>query len=85
MEDLNRNGTEILPYPLQLELVRNLTIAAEAAGRADLVPMWAGQSANLSTCADVLVFLTSVVEEISEIAGPIIQWSAARREKQILK
>src|SRR5712675_656341 len=49
MEDLNRNGTEILPYPLQRELVRNLAIAAEAAGRADLVPMWAGQSANLST------------------------------------
>jgi len=43
MEDLNRAGTEILPYPLQRTLVRNLTIAAEAAGRADLVPMWAGQ------------------------------------------
>src|SRR6202046_569035 len=37
MEDLDRNGTEILPYPLQRELVRNLAIAAEAAGRADLV------------------------------------------------
>jgi len=31
---------------------------------------------------DVLAFLTSLVEETSEIAGPIIQWSAARREKQ---
>src|SRR4029077_4663938 len=85
MEDLNRAGTEILPYPLQRELVRNLTIAAEAAGRADLVPMWAGQSANLSTCTDVSAFLTTLVEEISEIGGPIMQWSAARREKQILK
>ena len=85
MEGLNRNGTEILPYPLQRELVRNLAIAAEAAGRADLVPMWAGQSANLSTCTDVLAFLTTFVEQVSEIAGPIIQWSAARREKQILK
>jgi nitronate monooxygenase len=85
MEDLNRAETEILPYPLQRELVRNLTIAAEAAGRADLVPMWAGQSANLSTCTDASAFLTSLVEEVSEIAGPIIQWSAARREKQILK
>jgi nitronate monooxygenase len=84
MEDLNRSGTEILPYPLQRELVRNLAIAADAAGRADLVPMWAGQSANLSACMDVSAFLTSLVEEISEIAGPIIQWSAARREKQIL-
>jgi nitronate monooxygenase len=85
MEDLNRNGTEILPYPLQRELVRNLTIAADAAGRADLVPMWAGQSANLSTCRDVSTFLTSLVEEVSEIAEPVMQWSAARREKQIHK
>ena len=85
LEDLNQAGTEILPYPLQRELVRNLTIAAEAAGRADLVPMWAGQSANLSTCTDVSGFLTSLVEEVSEIAGSLIQWSAARRQKQILK
>ena len=83
MEDLNRAETEILPYPLQRELVRNLTIAAEAAGRADLVPMWAGQSANLSTCTDVSTFLTSLVEEVDQIAGPIMHWSAARREKQI--
>jgi len=85
MEDLNRNGTEILPYPPQRELVRNLAIAAEAAGRADLLPMWAGQSASLSPWTDVLPFLTSLVEEISEIAGPITRWSAARRKKQIVK
>src|SRR6266513_453466 len=28
MEELNRNGTEILPYPLQRGVVRNLSIAA---------------------------------------------------------
>src|SRR2546426_434702 len=42
MDGLNRKGTEILPYPLQRGLVRNLSIAAEAAGRSDLLPMWAG-------------------------------------------
>src|ERR1700681_267143 len=31
MEALNRKGTEILPYPLQRGLVRNLSIVAEAA------------------------------------------------------
>jgi len=81
MSELKQERAEILPYPLQRMLVRNLSIAAEAAGRADLMPLWAGQSANLSTCTDVLAFLTSLVEEVSEIAGPIIQWSAARREK----
>ena len=69
------NGS-LLEYPLQRELVRNLAIAAEAAGRADLVPLCAGQSANLSTCTDVSAFLSSLVEEVSEIAGPVIQWSA---------
>jgi len=85
LEELNWPGTEILPYPLQRALVRNLAIPAEAAGRSDLMPLWAGQSANLSTCTDVMAFLTSLVEEASEIAGPVIQWSAARREKQILR
>jgi nitronate monooxygenase len=85
LEELKQEGTAILPYPLQRRLVRNLAIPAEAAGRSDLLPLWAGQSANLSTCTDVSAFLTSLVEEVSEIARPIIQWSAARREKQILK
>jgi nitronate monooxygenase len=82
LEELNQEGTAILPYPLQRRLVRNIAIPAEAAGRSDLLPLWAGQSANLSTCTDVLAFLTSLVEEVSEIAGPIIRWSAARRENQ---
>jgi len=83
MENVNRNGDNILPYPLQRELVRNLAIAAEAAGREDLVPMWAGQSANLSTCTDASAFLTSLVEQVAEIVGPVIQWSATNRKKQI--
>ena len=85
LEELNEPRTEILPYPLQRGLVRNVAIPAEAAGRSDLLPLWAGQSANLSTCTDVSAFLASLIEEVSEIVGPIIQWSAARREKQILK
>jgi nitronate monooxygenase len=85
LQELNQDGTAILPYPLQRSLVRNLTIPAEAAGRSDLLPLWAGQSANLSTCTDVSAFLSSLVEEVSEIAGPIMQWSAARRESKVLE
>ena len=70
MDELSRPGTEILPYPLQRALVRNLVTAAEAAGRSDLVQMWAGQSASLSTCSDVSAFLASLVREVAEIAGP---------------
>src|SRR5882724_9790743 len=80
LEELNQAGTPVLPYPLQRRLVRNLAIPAEAAGRSDLLPLWAGQSANLSTCIDVSAFLTSLVEKVSEIAGPLIQLSALRHE-----
>src|SRR5260221_491259 len=48
MSELNQKGAEILPYPLQRVLVRNLSIAAEAAGRADLLTVLARQSANRS-------------------------------------
>src|SRR5712671_4199218 len=81
LEELNRNETEILPYPLQRGVVKSLSIAAEAAGRSDLLPLWAGQSANLSTCTNVSAFLTSLVKEVSEIAGPVVKWSTSRRQK----
>ena len=77
LEELNRKETEILPYPLQRGLVRNLSIAAEAAGRADLLPLWAGQSANLSACTDASAFLHSLVEEVSEIGEAVIEWNAS--------
>ena len=74
MEDVNRASTEILPYPLQRGLVRNLSIAAEAAGRSDLLPLWAGQSANLSTSTDATGFLRTLVDDVSIIVGRIAQW-----------
>jgi nitronate monooxygenase len=84
MDGLNRAGTETLPYPLQRGLVRNLSVAAEAAGRPDVLPMWAGQSASLSAWTDATAFLKSLVEDISAIAGPVAQWSANQRRKNRL-
>jgi nitronate monooxygenase len=81
MEDMNRRDTEILPYPLQRALVRNLSVAAEAAVRSDLLPLWAGQSASLARTTDATAFLTSLVEEVSEVAGPVTQWIASRRQQ----
>ena len=76
MEELNRKEIEILPYPLQRGLVRNLAVAAEAAGRSDLVPLWAGQSASLSPSTDAASFLGALLEDVAVIAGPVMQWSA---------
>jgi len=80
MQQFNQTGTEILPYPLQRGLVRHLSVAAETAGRSDLLPLWAGQSAGLSACTDVSGFLQALLEEVSAIAGPISDWSAKYRE-----
>jgi len=82
MEELNRKGTEISAYPLQRGVVRSLSIASEAAGRSDLLPLWARQSANLSPCTDVSAFCNSLAEEVSQIVGPVIQWSANQSWKR---
>jgi len=79
MAELNREGTPILPYPLQRALVRNLSVAAEAAGRADLLPLWSGQSAPLSTNPDAQGLLRSLVEDVGEMADAVADWSGRRR------
>ncbi len=79
MEELNRPGTEILPYPLQRALVKHLSIPAEAAGRADLLPLWAGQSAGLSRGTDAGEFLKALIDEVSAVAGQVMAWSVNRR------
>ena len=78
LDELNQEDTEILPYPLQRALVRQLSIPAEKAGRPELLPLWAGQSANLSRCTDVRALLDTLVREISEIGSAVQSWSAHR-------
>src|SRR5260221_13726302 len=80
MQQFKDTDTEILPYPLQRGLVRQLSVAAATAGRSDLLPLWAGQSAGLSACTDVSAFLQSLLEEVSAVSGPISDWSAKYRE-----
>src|SRR5713101_5653698 len=79
LDELNHKGIEILPDPLQRALVRHLSIPAEKAGRPDLLPLWAGQSANLSRCTDVHALLDTLVSEVSEIGGAVQSWSAHRQ------
>jgi nitronate monooxygenase len=80
LDELNQKDIEILPYPLQRALVRHLSIPAEKAGRVDLLPLWAGQSANLSRYTDVRALLDKLVKEISEIGGAVQSWSAHRQQ-----
>ena len=75
LEELNRQGVEILPYPLQRGLVRNLAIPAEKAAKPELLPLWAGQSASLCRHTDAKELLQTLMSEVSSIAGPVLQWN----------
>jgi nitronate monooxygenase len=79
LEELNQKDIEILPYPLQRALVRHLSIPAERAGRSELLPLWAGQSAGLSRCRDVRTLLDTLVKEVSLIGDAVQLWSAHRQ------
>jgi nitronate monooxygenase len=79
LDELNEKDTEILPYPLQRALVRHLAIPAEKAGRPELLPLWAGQSASLSRCTDVHALLDTLVNEVSVIGSAVQSWSEHRQ------
>jgi nitronate monooxygenase len=71
VETVNGAGVEILPYPLQRMLVRNLSALAEESGREEFMQMWAGQSANLArhrTAAELLEALIAGVPGVMEPA-----------------
>ncbi|HKV75236.1 MAG TPA: nitronate monooxygenase [Gemmatimonadales bacterium] len=82
MAELNREGTPILPYPLQRGLMRNLSVAADAAGRPELMQLWAGQAAPLSSNPDATAFLRQLVDEIGVLGGSVVEWSAVRRKSR---
>jgi nitronate monooxygenase len=82
LEELNRPEVEILPYPLQRALVKNLSIPAEKAARPEFLPLWAGQSASLSQESDAKVLLQTLVSEISAVAGHVLRWNGERRGKR---
>jgi nitronate monooxygenase len=60
-------GVKVLPYPLQRFLMRSVSVPAETSGRQDLIPMWAGQSANLARHARATDLLGALVSGVSAI------------------
>ena len=66
LQTLNHPGAEILPYPLQRALMRSLALPAQRAGKAELLALWAGQSASLARCTSLEELLTSLVNGAAE-------------------
>jgi len=65
LDTMNAPGVQILPYPLQRFLMRNVSIPAEKSGQAELIPMWAGQSANLARYTKATELMDALVSGVS--------------------
>jgi nitronate monooxygenase len=69
LEEMNRSGVAVLPYPLQRALMRNLAVSAQQAGQSEFLALWAGQSAGLAQYPEVTTLLQSLVNGVSEKLG----------------
>jgi nitronate monooxygenase len=69
LDAMNAPGVEILPYPLQRLLMRSISGPAEKAGAQDLIPLWAGQSANLTRYTNAAELMNALVSGVSALVG----------------
>jgi nitronate monooxygenase len=67
MDAMNTPDAEVLPYPLQRALVRNLVVPAAKAERADLLQLWSGQNASLLMHSTVDALMRDLVGGVSAI------------------
>lgn len=65
-EELENASEKPLPYPLQRSLLGLYSQAAMELERADLLPMWAGQSAPLIEHLEVGSLMQSLTEEVTQ-------------------
>ena len=65
---LEQHPEDILPYPAQYEATRDLRRAAAAAGRAELLALWAGQSAPLARSMSA----SSLVEVLAQETDAVL-------------
>ena len=70
MDAVNAPGAEILPYPLQRLLVRDLVVPAGKTQRADLMQLWAGQNASSLKHSSASALLKDLVDGVTAILEP---------------
>jgi nitronate monooxygenase len=69
MDELDRNPTAILPYPLQNALTRPLRTAAGEQGRAEYLSLWAGQGVRLSRELRAADLVRQIAREAEQALG----------------
>lgn len=76
LDMMNAPEVGILPYPLQRYLMRNISAPAEKSGRQEFIPMWAGQSANLTHHTKATELMDELVSGVSAIIDRTIATKA---------
>ncbi|HYO16922.1 MAG TPA: nitronate monooxygenase [Thermoanaerobaculia bacterium] len=72
-DEMARPPFEILPYPHQNELTRELRYAATRAGRDDLLPFYGGQSAPLASPRSAADLVAALAAEASAAFEPFAE------------
>jgi nitronate monooxygenase len=66
---LEQHPEDILPYPAQYDATRDLRRAAAAAGRTELIALWAGQSAPLARAMGAATLVRVLAQETDAALG----------------
>jgi nitronate monooxygenase len=69
-DEMAQPPSEILPYPFQNELTRELRYAAARAGRTDLLPFYGGQSTPLASLRTAADLVAALAEETGAALAP---------------
>ncbi len=64
--DQAQSGFPLAPFPAQMALYKDLKAAAQARGRTDLLPLWAGQAAALGRELPAGELIAALVRETDE-------------------
>lgn len=67
--EMGAPGFPVLPFPAQSALMREMRWRAEEAGRADLIPLWAGQGVGLIRVMPAGALVKKLMEEMEEAAS----------------
>jgi nitronate monooxygenase len=66
VEEIERSGLDVLPYPLQAQLLMDIRAAAAERGRADLLFLLAGQGAGLARDVGAAELVGTLARETQE-------------------
>jgi nitronate monooxygenase len=69
-DEMAQPPSELLPYPFQNELTREIRYAAARAGRDDLLPFYGGQSAPLASLRSAAELVAVLAEETGAAFAP---------------